>query len=626
MKLNEQNAIDSLSDNILSYFSIQDYKDIIQFVTEDVDLSDDISSQSDKINLNKYPYMVAPLKKCVIEKDKRKEVVVCWPEQFGKSTLEYLSILYNCCYNTLQSILLYPSQELAAQMNMVKFVPLFRKINQFRDQIDKPFAIRSDRLRLSNAVIWFSGAGTKCIGKSAKLCLGDECSTWNCPNANNIVQMKKRTRSYDECLQIFVSSPTFKDNAFWQEFLNSSQGFYHLRCYNCNELTMRSCDIHHLQFESFFNQEMKIYKVKPGTCRLICPKCGYEHTEDKKEWMILNGDYIHKYPQKEELYAGYQCGILASMLNTNCWDNIAQIQLLSGKSASLEQYMSWDNSYRGLPLQQHNYSKQDETALSQHYYDELNEEDIEAIVVSADTQGTFSVVSVMALTRQNNYYVIDCGRVRFLFLDDEERKVINLENQRNNKPPQITLLDILNTEYYGMKPLCLLVDEGGNRSDQIKNFSKIQKNILMYKGTSLKWDNWRVSENHPKLFLCDFKKSLAEYVFMLYFQTNKESNYLYLPKNLSDKDVNQILAFKPDNTKRNGALFENYTCQDRIHDMADTIRMGLMAFKIASKIYRKERFKYGEAKILNMDKNPLKKEVKKPIQKKTIIRKPLFRY
>lgn len=627
MKLNNEDAVQTLSNNILSYFSIQDYKDILQFVQQDIDLSEDISSQSDKIDFFKYPYMVQPLKNAVLEKGKRKEIVVVWGDQMGKTTLEYLSILFNCCYNTLQGIILYPSQQLAMQMNMVKFVPLFKKIKMFEQDLEKPFSIRSDRLKLSNAVLWFDGAGKKCVGKSSKLVLGDQCAMWECPNINNINELKKRTRSFDECLQIFCSTPTYKENPFWMQFLNSSMGFYTLRCAKCGKLTMRSADIHNLQFESFFDEQQKLYKVKKGTCRLVCPSCHFQHSEQYRKKIISQGAYVHRYEQKKDLCGGYQAGVLASMLNVHCWDNLADVQLASGKSASLQDYISWDNSYRALPLQDHTYNKQNETSLSQHKFkiSELNIDDVEAIVVSADTQGTFSVYSVMALTRQNNYYVLECGRIRFLFLDDEQRQIINAENKRQNKQPQITLLDILNKQYYGIKPLCLLVDQGGNRSDEIKNFSKIQKNILMYKGTNLKFDTWRISENHPKLFLCDFKKSLADFIFMLHFQKNKETNYLFLPYDISDKDISELLSFQPDNTKRNGNLFENWTCQDKVHDMADTIRMGLMAFKIASKIYRKQRFIHGEARILNMNRNPLKKQVKKPQKPlKTVIRKPLF--
>jgi hypothetical protein len=77
----------------------------------------------------------------------------------------------------------------------------------------------------------------------------------------------------------------------------------------------------------------------------------------------------------------------------------------------------------------------------------------------------------------------------------------------------------------------------GHRSEEIKNFSKLRKNILLYGGTQLKYDKWRLSDNLPKLFLCDARKFQAELLFMLYFQSNKETNYLYLPENISQKDI-----------------------------------------------------------------------------------------
>jgi hypothetical protein len=74
----------------------------------------------------------------------------------------------------------------------------------------------------------------------------------------------------------------------------------------------------------------------------------------------------------------------------------------------------------------------------------------------------------------------------------------------------------------------------------------MRKNILMYGGTSLKYDKWKISENLPKLFLCDAKKFQSELIFMLYFHQNKESNYLYLPDGLSEQDIEEITSFQPD--------------------------------------------------------------------------------
>lgn len=626
MKLEIENSVDFLYHSMREFFNIQDYKDILKFALQDVDLSDDVSSEKSRIDLVNYPYMVEPLSKCMIEEGKRKEVVICWPQQFGKTLVQMTSILFNSVYNQLQSIIVYPSLDLAVETSTVKFIPLFKKIPQFKQEIEKPYAIRSDRLKLSNSITYFQGAGAKVVSKSAKLVLGDQCAVWeNPPNVNNINELKKRTRSYNQCLQLFVSTPRYKQDPFWREFLNGSQGYYYLRCQHCWELTIRSCDIHHLQFQSEYNEELKQYVAIPGTERLICPSCKHEHTEADREQMVKQGGYIHKFPERVNLYPSYQAGVLASLLNTHQWSNIANIQLASGKSATLEEYISLDNSIRGLPYQQRDFNKQDETALSKHYFkpQDLKKQDIEAVIIAADTQMTFSVSAVIALTKDNNYWLLQIDRPQYMWLEEQERKIINAEKKRNGQSPVETLLDKMDKEYYGIKPLCMMVDERGNRSQEVKNFSRIRKNIIMYGGTNLKYDKWKPAETVPKMFICDAKSYQAQLIFMLYFQHNKQANYLFLPCDISEKDVNEILSFRPQQEKRNGNLFENWDPQDRVHDCFDTIKMGLACFEICAKIFRKERFIHGEARVLNP--NVPKKET--PQKKKKFIpqRRPVFK-
>ena len=625
MKLT-QNNIEILSQGIADFFALQQYKDILKFAVEDIDLSDDVSADKSKIDLENYPYMLQPLSRCSIQSNIRKEVCIAFPEQMGKTMIQMIAILHAATYNTLQAIICYPSAQLAVETSTVKFIPLFKKMQQFKEEIEKPFAIRSDRLKLSNALIYWQGAGSKIVSKSAKLVLADEAAIFETPNnVNNLNQLKKRTRSYQECLQLFVSTPRYKEDNFWREWLSGSQAYFYLMCKGCGKLTMRSCDIHNLQFETIYNDELKQYVAVRGSERLICPECKHQHIEADREYLTKNGAYIHKYKERVETNPSFQAGVLASLLNVHSWGNIADIQLASGKGATLQDYISFDNSIRGLPYQERNYNKQDETALSKHYFkpDELNPDDIQAIIISEDTQMTFSVYCVMALTKQNNFYVLQIGRLRYLWLDDEQRAIINSENERNKKPPEVTLLDLLDKQFYGIKPLLMICDERGNRSAEMKNFATFRKNIILYGGTSLKYDKWKPSENLSKFFLVDAKTYQSQLIFMLYFHQNKQSNYLYLPDGLSEKDIEEITSFQPDTQKRNGNLYENWTPKDKVHDAFDAIKMALVGFQIASKIFRKERFRCGEARLLNLTRP--KKVVSTQNQRKTVNRKPLFK-
>ena len=189
--------------------------------------------------------------------------------------------------------------------------------------------IRSDRIKLSNAIMYWQGSGTKIISKSCDCVVGDEITEWSTEHPQNVRDLEKRTRSFTSSMTFLVCTPSTIDDNIWQDFLKSSQGYYYLRCQNCHELTMRSCDTNALQFESTYNESLRTYLVKKGTERLVCPKCGFEHTEDMKHDMIVNGGYIHTIPELVRERPGFQVGALASQLPALCWSEIAQQQLES---------------------------------------------------------------------------------------------------------------------------------------------------------------------------------------------------------------------------------------------------------------------------------------------------------
>ncbi len=114
---------------------------------------------------------------------------------------------------------------------------------------------------------------------------------------------------------------------------------------------MRSCDIKNLQFESDYNEALKIYIVRKGTERLYCPICGHEHKEEDKEWMIQNGDFVHLVPEMIDERPSFQVGALASQLPSLCWSEIANFALEAGKTADLEIQKQFDNSIRRTSLQ-----------------------------------------------------------------------------------------------------------------------------------------------------------------------------------------------------------------------------------------------------------------------------------
>ena len=154
---------------------------------------------------------------------------------------------------------------------------------------------------------------------------------------------RKRMRSFDDSLMILVCTPTVEQGPIWQEYLDSSQGVYHLRCQNCGELSIATNTLKHFQFECVLNDDdSKTYTE--GSARIVCPACSHEHSSSDRERLIDQGGYIHKFPEKRSTKPGFQAGVLASKLSVFDWDQLAKIQLQCGRSADLKDRMYFANS------------------------------------------------------------------------------------------------------------------------------------------------------------------------------------------------------------------------------------------------------------------------------------------
>lgn len=215
-----------------------------------------------------------------------------------------------------------------------------------KEELLRPRSKRSDRYKFSNEIVHFQGSGSKIISKSCQIVIGDEIDTWSKEHPHNVLDLMKRTRSYSASMAFLCCSPSVVNAPIWQNFLKGSRGYFTLRCKHCGKLTMRSCDIINLQWESTYNEGIRSYQVIKGSERLICPICKHEHKEVDKEWCISHGEFVHEVPELIEDRPSFQVGALASQLPSLCWSEIANFALEAGKTADLEMQKQFDNSIR----------------------------------------------------------------------------------------------------------------------------------------------------------------------------------------------------------------------------------------------------------------------------------------
>jgi Phage terminase large subunit gpA, ATPase domain/Terminase large subunit gpA, endonuclease domain len=591
------------------------------------------------IDLELTPYLKAPIDAWDFEGTIR-EVTVVAPEQTGKTLAWLIGLLWSFIFKPCLSLVCYESDDKATEINNDKMKPLMEAIPELAAELSIPKTFRADRYSLSNLTSYFQGAGSRISSKSSRVNVADELDDWqdHAGQVENLKDMRKRLRSFPESILYKVCTIKGSDAAnktvsgvkasrIWSEFKNSSMGFWHLCCLNpkCKSykwkvypgLTMRSADVHNMQFDLDENGELI-----PGTCELECPICKHRHPESVKLMMNNQGDYVFKYIPRQLgkfPHLCFQWGALASFWETLCWDIIAKSQLKAGRSGRLQDQIYFDNSIRGLPFKPRKIDGKRESAIRSHCADEPPPEDtIEALFLIADTQDYGWKWEIRALDIDCCHWQIAYGFCEYLELDDDNREKINIQRQAAAKEEHIpfepikTFEDILTDKYLvtddfeGISPLLGMIDEGGHRKREVAPFVKKNRRLFSYKGENRGSERVRISENHAKLLLCHEKEFKSDFLFYLYNQGNRDNHYWYLlpTAQLCDEYVAEIGALRPDPTnKAEGHLYENYSHDHRVHDYFDCCKMYLALVEFAVKYLSKKKWRQGKAEIINMPKD-----------------------
>lgn len=198
----------NLCNEIRGFFNITPYLPIVEWAQKNIDFSSDTGSQRNHFDINLTPHLKEILESTQF-KNKIKQITVCGIEQHGKTLIEQIFLLYSMIYTPCNSLTVYPSDELAIDINQSKLKPLMSKIQILKKQMQGKRAVRSDRYKFSNFTSFWQGAGVKIMSRSCKIRIADEVDQWPVVGKlNNIEDLRKRGRSYSESMFLKVCTPT----------------------------------------------------------------------------------------------------------------------------------------------------------------------------------------------------------------------------------------------------------------------------------------------------------------------------------------------------------------------------------------------------------------------------------
>lgn len=186
-------------------------------------------------------------------------------------------------------------------------------------------------------------------------------------------------------------------------------------------------------------------------------------------------------------------------------------------------------------------------------------ENVEIIFITSDTMDSFNSYAVWAWCVDDSLYMLKCGEVPYIELTEEKRIEVNEERAKENLPPVETLQDIIDREWLvdsegvGIKATFTVIDQGGHKVNEVKHFAKMNKSVIMQKGTTMSSFNWRTSEHQERLVHTNEKFWKSTFIYYLYSQKNREENYLWFYPEISDEHIAEIRDVRPDDSSKWGS-------------------------------------------------------------------------
>ncbi len=594
-----------------SAFSPLDRLSPLEFAKK-LDFSQIPGAPSKMLDLDLIPFIVEPLAE--FDFQTVKEITFCAIEQTCKTLFWMLGEAWAIKYRPSLSLIIYPNDELCERVDREKFRPILQADPEIKRELSRPRAIGEMRYSFPafGSSAYYCSAGSRITALSVPLAIIDETDDViqqkNKPSVVTDARNRLRAFSYPGMggsLLVKVCSARFEDYPQWQEFLASSQGFWTLRCLNCGELTMRSCDIDNLQWERETvkaEDGSEAIRIVPESIRLVCPKCGHSHIEAQKREMILGGRYVHRLPSLIGIHSGFQVGALASQQGCHAWLKIAESREKAGRTGDLKDQRYFDNSVRGLPLQMRKTSDESAEVL-------LNRRKV------AIPEGSRFVMRLWGIdTQDNELYAVCRGflgngdswpllAMKAAVDNPEERSISDFSILFHAisgvpVPPGSPLPPVPATSYPTRPANLVVIDSGGHRLKEVNAFvARLRMRgipVIKYKGdprAAQGGHTFKPSDNDKQLVLVDATYYQAVLLHNMYSRKPAAGHNWYINPEMPDEYFAHISALKPNSKRRSGHEYRNWSNEGAADHLFDCEKEILLArdYLAAVEILKKKK-------------------------------------
>jgi len=369
------------------------------------------------------------------------------------------------------TLVLQPTLAMAQAWSKDRLANMIRDCDSLRKKVKDPRSKDSGNTVLSKK---FPGGNINIVGSNSasglasrpiRILLCDEVDRYEASagaEGDPISLAMKRTTTFWNRKIFITSTPTIKGMSRIDiAFEESDKRYFHVPCPNCNKK------------QRLVWEQIVWEKSKPETAQYICIHCESAIDENKKQWMLLKGEWIATKPTKK--VAGFHISELYSPWRT--WKEMA-IDFYEVKKQP-EMLKTWVNTALGRTfddpgesIEHHDLMEKRET------YDPTNiPNDVLLLTCGVDVQGDRLEAQVLGWGDNNECWVID---YRVIYGDPSSNPIwLELDGYLNH----IYRRD----DNKKLRVVCTCIDSGGHHTQQVYAYAakRIHRKVFPIKGSSL---------------------------------------------------------------------------------------------------------------------------------------------
>lgn len=248
-------------------------------------------------------------------------IAVMKAAQLGGSEAIHNILGYHMQYDPSPMLLVHPTEAVAEEWSKERLADMIRRTPALAEAIDESQSTLLYKVFVGGYLaIGGANSPNSFARRAVRIAAGDDVDRFPAvvgEEGDPADLLRDRTRTFDDALELFVSTPALKHGRIHTLYLRSDQRRYCVPCPACGHedwITWSDAAHWHVVWEG----------RDPETARLKCPRCGELFDEPDRRAMIAQGVWRPQATAQEPGLVGFHLPAMVSTLGVSLSDLVAK--------------------------------------------------------------------------------------------------------------------------------------------------------------------------------------------------------------------------------------------------------------------------------------------------------------